>query len=497
MIKSRVLNIRRFRLAPYWPLNVPFSTNPKPPQSPTDKDKRGDILHQIQDTVAANVASGMEKLKGTMIQVMAQRMTEKDMVEMANHWGKKLSSSDALPTTKQDTLSTTPDIEEKSENSSAELTIDISGSTLKQLQEDLGSVSGDVDLYHPILGEQIADLGYKKLYTTNVRSLVLAPVWKKQRILRPERAALIANDKIKNKMGSSLSGSIVMYMDRATQRVGIVDGQHRVGALMILAQRGYWNETTPNIVVEVFQTNTDVQIATLFREINAAEPVRLLDLLAADETMTDDDDDADDEVDDADKVNDSSEPNANEKQIEKNKQKTKESAPVAEVLVPVPVPVAAGGRARQPPQQQPQQKQQPPQLSPAEAVKVLNAATDALQRDYAVMFKPSSRCRPPHVNIDVLRDELFTAGFLKRRRHVRTADQLVQELLNVNRRLQERYAAENPHVLSIASASTTSLEKDQEEAVVVAEVSKSTVNALRKADKHKFFLGMDRGWYYQ
>lgn len=94
------------------------------------------------------------------------------------------------------------------------------------------------EVHHPLLGEQVASLGYKTLYLTSVKSLVLTPVWKKQRILRPERAALIAKDKVRSGLASSMSGTIALYMHRRTKEIGIIDGQHRAAALMILAQEG-------------------------------------------------------------------------------------------------------------------------------------------------------------------------------------------------------------------------------------------------------------------
>jgi hypothetical protein len=63
-------------------------------------------------------------------------------------------------------------------------------------------------------------------------------VWKKQRILRPDRAKMIAADKVRSGLAKSLSGTISMFMDRASGEIGIIDGQHRAGALMILSQKG-------------------------------------------------------------------------------------------------------------------------------------------------------------------------------------------------------------------------------------------------------------------
>ena len=69
-----------------------------------------------------------------------------------------------------------------------------------------------------------------------------------------------------------------MYCDKKTGRYGIIDGQHRAGALLIMAQQGHWNEYERNILVDVFVTQSEKQISELFREINSAEPVRLVDM---------------------------------------------------------------------------------------------------------------------------------------------------------------------------------------------------------------------------
>lgn len=53
---------------------------------------------------------------------------------------------------------------------------------------------------HPILGELVADLEYKRVYRTSIASLIKVPVWEKQRILRPERALAIAEAKLKKKV---------------------------------------------------------------------------------------------------------------------------------------------------------------------------------------------------------------------------------------------------------------------------------------------------------
>lgn len=50
--------------------------------------------------------------------------------------------------------------------------------------------------------------------------------------------------------------------------LGIVDGQHRVGALMLMAERGGWENTERNILVDVFSASSEKDVSDLFTEIN-------------------------------------------------------------------------------------------------------------------------------------------------------------------------------------------------------------------------------------
>lgn len=185
----------------------------------------------LQD-IAKNIGSGYNSLKGTLMQVMAQRMNETDRQSMMNHWGSTLEP----PIAKVELREPTPHQR-----------------TLPVPNLDILSNIEERNIFHPVLGELISDLGYKKVYLTNVRSLAMAPVWKRQRILRPERSKLIAAEKIKNKLGSSISGTISFFLNKSTHEIGIIDGQHRAGALMLLAQKG--KITVPVVLVTSADSN--------------------------------------------------------------------------------------------------------------------------------------------------------------------------------------------------------------------------------------------------
>ena len=57
-----------------------------------------------------------------------------------------------------------------------------------------------------------------------------------------------------------------------------MDGQHRAGALMLMAQNGDWCENEMNILVDVYATDGDAGVSTLFTEINSSEPVKQIDM---------------------------------------------------------------------------------------------------------------------------------------------------------------------------------------------------------------------------
>jgi hypothetical protein len=100
---------------------------------------------------------------------------------------------------------------------------------------------------------------------------------------------------------------------------------------------------------------------------------------------------------------------------------------------------------------------------------ILNDAAAQLRDHYPEMFKPSQRCRPPHLNIDNLREALFVAAVLDRH-HIKNATALLDWMKSENDRLQVEY---------------------QQEAVR----SKVPEKVMEKADANQFYLGLDATWY--
>lgn len=60
----------------------------------------------------------------------------------------------------------------------------------------------------------------------------------------------------------------------------------------------------------------------------------------------------------------------------------------------------------------------------AEEESIITAAAEQLCERFPAMFKPSTNCRPPHLNVDVLRNEMHKAGLVQRL-GMHTGDELV------------------------------------------------------------------------
>ena len=137
------------------------------------------------------------------------------------------------------------------------------------------------------------------------------PVWEKQRVYRKERAKKIAESYLSKSRepdeAITIPGIIAIYekgweepaaagaagtggtagaggalalagkaLSAERQRFGIIDGQHRVGALRVLHNAGQLKDE--RVLVEVFSLRQEEQVAELFLDINKAEPVKDVDL---------------------------------------------------------------------------------------------------------------------------------------------------------------------------------------------------------------------------
>ena len=239
---------------------------------------------------------------------------------------------------------------------------------------------------HPVLGQLVCDLGYKRLYLTSARALSAIPVWEKQRVYRHDRAKIMAADKVKKKDGN-LPGVIALHEDENGQ-LCILDGQHRVGMMTLLLQDQSFKAFDLNqILVEVFPSKTSPK--DLFIEINKAEPIKLVDI---------------------------------------------------------------------------------PGLAKPTHSKIINDVATKLQEIYPKMFRPSQRCRAPHVNVDNLRDAVFTADVIEKH-GLTSGNDLLGWILKKNEDLGKVYCRKRE-------------EGDESK-------------AIEKAIKFDFYLGLDSSWLYK
>ena len=150
---------------------------------------------------------------------------------------------------------------------------------------------------HPVFGALLRDFGYKKVYAMPAGRLAdkrIVKVYEQQRAFRSDRAVTIANRKAADKFAVpgviSLAEGTARTKDQPTKKsvfaeffagkaraVSILDGQHRVGALEILLSNGVMRDSD-EVLVEVFPDVSDEKAAELFTEINAAQPIRFVDM---------------------------------------------------------------------------------------------------------------------------------------------------------------------------------------------------------------------------
>lgn len=100
---------------------------------------------------------------------------------------------------------------------------------------------------------------------------------------------------------------------------------------------------------------------------------------------------------------------------------------------------------------------------------IINQAAENLLASFPEMFKPSQRCRPPHLNIDNLRDAIFAAGVLNRH-SLKSHKVLLDWMMKQNEIMCEKIQTSPPSNISAAS--------------------------LNKANQYRFYLGIDSSWLY-
>lgn len=279
-----------------------------------------------------------------------------------------------------------------------------------------------------ILGPVVYDLGYKRCHVVSACQLTSIPVWERQRSYRHDRAKNMAKDKLKT-LHLGMPGVISLHED-LQGNLSILDGQHRVGMMAILAEEMQQQQQDANnskaldltrILVEVYperacapngatttsnsdSSSSSSHAADLFVEINKAEPVKLVDL-----------------------------PGMGAKKSEAN---------------------------------------------------VINQGAHLVQERFPEMFSASQRCRCPHLNLDNLRDALFQASVVTRAK-LKSPKALEMWLLEQNDVLKQKY--------SQYQSDNNNANGGEEKEVKTSSWSISKA-ALEKARKYDFYLGLETSW---
>lgn len=350
-------------------------------------------------------------------------------------------------------------------------------------------------LTHPLLGDVVHDFGYKVLYQTSVQSLASTPVWKRQRILRPERVFHIAESKILLGMSSKLSGVITLYYNKKTYEMGIIDGQHRAGALLVLSEKGYWQEKEKNIMVEVFPVESEEDIINLFLEINSSEPVKLIDLYALQQSVgfvNPDERDVEEkeekeknEPKELEKENNEWKEEVQEEVVEEKKEEKKVEFKKKEPKKKVSKIVEEVEEVKEDKKVEEKKKKKlvnkakkeevyynedgiPYLLSNDQVIDIINATTDELILKYPNYFKTYSSCKPPYIYIDTFRNKLFTTKFLQKN-HIISKDALMNKLMEANESIK------------------ASIESGTKKYDSISESKLKSIN---------FYLGLEKYWFH-
>ena len=281
---------------------------------------------------------------------------------------------------------------------------------------------------HAILGPALVDLGYKRVHLVSTSKLSAIPIWEQQRVYRHDRAKVMAMDKVKS-LPLGFPGIISLH-ESTNGELSILDGQHRVGMLTLLFdklkdQKEEEEEEDKmmlleRILVEVFPQQQQQQVTT-----NGDD---------ATTTMTN-----------------HGSSHAKDLFTEINK---------AEPVKLVDMPGVAKLSDR----------------------RIITDASQSLQDAYPQMFKPSQKCRPPHLNIDNLRDAIFASNVLSRH-ELNNVKTLVSWLTEQNLKMKKDY-------MDARSTKTKKKKGDSTKKVV-------SDSALKKAMKYDFYLGLDLAWLYR
>ena len=115
---------------------------------------------------------------------------------------------------------------------------------------------------------------------------------------------------------------------------------------------------------------------------------------------------------------------------------------------------------------------------------IIDDAVAYMEQRYSEMFKPSQRCRAPHLNIDNLRDALFTADILNRY-SIKNEKDLIEWMMQQNKDLGLKFQ-------NMYDNYDDTIKKQKK-----FEAKVFNKNILEKAVKNEFFLGLESSWLHK
>ncbi len=267
-----------------------------------------------------------------------------------------------------------------------------------------------------VLGRCLANLGFKRIYLASARLLCAnVPIWTHQRPYSDERVAAIADAKdivcpsdpggrfegVQSDPAPTFIGPIAVYVltDGIRIDLGIFDGQHRVKAMQEILNRrearlrgrlGLGSHVPLSkaveaqadfaVLLEVWPVRSYHEVAELYKEVNKAEPVQEIDLhlpFASTHAF-----------------------GAPVAHLASSSSTTLSSSMTASSSLPGSTSGSStagdGGHGdiRH-------------GMDSRRVKEIINEATTSLYIKYKSMFKPSSRCIAPHLNLEVFRNKLF------------------------------------------------------------------------------------------
>lgn len=303
--------------------------------------------------------------------------------------------------------------------------------TLALTTSEGGTQTNEGSGSHPAFGRLVADLGFKKVYVASARAFVgSVPIWSKQRPCNEDRVAEIVHAKARapHLMGPIMvfertdaaapkgpNGASVAMMPSLScpQPVGIFDGQHRARAAMrLLASEDF--SISDDEKDDDGNDETEEE-GTGGGETSGRSSARLLAAAEANGTFS-----------------------AGSRRRIPAMAATGGKHDDFEMLVEV-YPVRSEQDVKRlylevNKGEVVKEIDLPDQLAP-ELKSFIDEAVATLLRRWPEMFKPSERCRPPHLHRDTLRNKLFQAHATH---GATSAEALVAAVSRVNEALKAR-----------------------------------------------------------